>query len=139
LKNFGNVDSKFRFVIVAAKRAKAILRGSKPKIRTRSKNAIRIAQKEVRAGLVDFEILQSKKDELPEPEDKVFLGEDIGGVVEDDDLKLTKALLGEEPDAAEDETEEESEESPEEELHGDEDKDVDGEIDVDIEEDKDEG
>jgi len=137
LKNYGDIDSKFRFVIVAAKRAKSILKGSKPKIKTKSKNAIRIAQREVKEGLVDFEILQPKKDELLEADDKVFLGEDIGGVVEDEDVKLPKALLDEETEAEEEETEEE--ENLEEEASGEEDKDVDPEIEVDIGEDKDEG
>ena len=137
MKNYSDIDSKFRFVIVAAKRAKSILKGSKPKIKTKSKNAIRIAQKEVKEGLVDFEILQPKKDELLEADDKVFLGEDIGGIVEDEDVKLPKALLDEETEAEEEETEEE--ENLEEEASGEEDKDVDPEIEVDIGEDKDEG
>ncbi len=137
MKNYGNIDSKFRFVIVAAKRAKSILKGSKPKLKTKSKNAIRIAQREVKEGLVDFEILQPKKDELSEADDKVFLGEDIGGIVEDEDVKLPKALLDEETEAEEEETEEE--ENLEEEASGEEDKDVDPEIEVDIGEDKDEG
>jgi len=137
LKNYSDIDSKFRFVIVAAKRAKSILKGSKPKLKTKSKNAIRIAQREVKEGLVDFEILQPKKDELLEADDKVFLGEDIGGVVEDEDVKLPKALLDEETEAEEEEAEEE--ENLEEEASGEEDKDVDPEIEVDIGEDKDEG
>ena len=137
MKNYSDIDSKFRFVIVAAKRAKSILKGSKPKLKTKSKNAIRIAQREVKEGLVDFEILQPKKDELLEADDKVFLGEDIGGVVEDEDVKLPKALLDEETEAEEEETEEE--ENLEEEASGEEDKDVDPEIEVDIGEDKDEG
>ena len=137
MKNYSDIDSKFRFVIVAAKRAKSILKGSKPKIKTKSKNAIRIAQKEVKEGLVDFEILQPKKDELLEADDKVFLGEDIGGIVEDEDVKLPKALLDEETEAEEEEAEEE--ENLEEEVSGEEDKDVNPEIEVDIGEDKDEG
>ena len=133
MKNFGNVDSKFRFVIVAAKRAKAILKGSKPMIKTRSKSAVRIAQKEVRAGLVDFVILKPKSDELLEQDDKVFLGEDVGGIVEEDDVKLPKSLLNEE----EEEDEVEAEDSPEEEAAPDlEDKDIDAEVDEDAEEEK---
>ena len=136
MKNYGNVDSKFRFVIVAAKRAKAILKGSKPKIKTRSKSAIRIAQKEVRAGLVDFEILKPKSEELPEQDDKVFLGEDIGGIVEEDDVKHPKSLLEVEEGEA---TEEEAEENPEEEIAADvEDKDIDVEVEEDSEGEKEE-
>ena len=140
MKNYGNVDSKFRFVIVAAKRAKAILKGSKPKIKTRSKSAIRIAQKEVRAGLVDFEILKPKSEELLDQDDKVFLGEDIGGIIEEDDGKPPKSLVDAVEDDEEEETEEEAEETPGEESHADvEDKDSDNEIEEDIEEEKEEG
>jgi len=76
LERYGDLDSKFRFVILASKRAKQLLQGAKPKIRTKSKNLIRIAQAEVRAGLVDYEIVQPKKEEAHEAED-VFIGEEI--------------------------------------------------------------
>ena len=63
---YGNVDSKFRFVIVAAKRAKQIIKGAKPKISLKSRNAIRIAQAEVRSGLIDFQVLHNvKEDYIP--------------------------------------------------------------------------
>jgi DNA-directed RNA polymerase subunit K/omega len=83
LKNFGDIDSKFRFVHLASKRAKMLLKGAKPKIRTKSKNPIRIAQTEVREGLIDFEIIKSLKEELPEPEERIFLGGDAVEEVED--------------------------------------------------------
>ncbi|MDH4197532.1 MAG: DNA-directed RNA polymerase subunit omega [Candidatus Aminicenantes bacterium] len=69
-----NIDSKFRFVIVASKRAKQLLRGSKPKLRSKSRNLIRIAQQEVSAGTVDFEILPVGKEDFPEAEDRVLVG-----------------------------------------------------------------
>jgi len=76
LERYGDLDSKFRFVILASKRAKQLLQGSKPKIKTRSKNLIRIAQAEVRAGLIDYEIIQPKKEEAHKAED-IFIGEEI--------------------------------------------------------------
>jgi DNA-directed RNA polymerase subunit omega len=84
LKDFGNVDSKYRFVIIAAKRAKELLRGSKPRLKSKSRNPIRIAQSEVKLGLVDFEVIPSVKEEAPEVEERVFLGEEVGGVFEED-------------------------------------------------------
>jgi DNA-directed RNA polymerase subunit omega len=84
LKDFGNVDSKYRFVIIAAKRAKELLRGAKPRLKTKSRNPIRIAQSEVKLGLVDFEVIPSVKDEAPEVEERVFLGEAVGGVFAED-------------------------------------------------------
>ena len=68
-----NIDSKFRFVIVASKRAKQLLRGSKPKLRSKSRNLIRIAQQEVSAGTVEFEILPVGKEDFPEAEDRVLV------------------------------------------------------------------
>ena len=71
---FGNVDSKYRFIIIAAKRAKQLLKGAKPKIQGRSKNPIRIAQTEVRNGLIEYEIIPARIDEVPEREERVFVG-----------------------------------------------------------------
>lgn len=85
MKTYGNVDSKYRFVIIAAKRAKELLKGAKPRIKSRSKNPIRIAQSEVKMGLVDFEILKPKKEEMPEQEERVFLGEQVGVELEEEE------------------------------------------------------
>ena len=74
---FGNIDSKYRFIILAAKRAKQLLKGAKPKIQGKSKNPIRIAQTEVRSGLIEYEIIPTRMDEVPEREERVFVG---GGV-----------------------------------------------------------
>lgn len=76
MERYGNLDSKFSFVILASKRAKQLLQGSKPKIKTKSKNLVRIAQAEVRAGLIDYEIIQPKKEEAHEAEN-IFIGEEI--------------------------------------------------------------
>ena len=85
MNRFGNVDSKFRFVIVASKRAKQLLKGAKPKIKTKSRNPILIAQTEVRAGVIEFEILPTQKEEYQEQEDRVFVGAGIHDEVVDVD------------------------------------------------------
>lgn len=82
LKTKNEIDSKFRFVILAAKRAKQLLHGAKPKIKSKSKNPIRIAQKEVRDGLIDFEIVEIKKEEILEPTEEGFIGEEIAQMPE---------------------------------------------------------
>ena len=51
-----NIDSKFRFILVAAKRARQLQSGGRPMVQTNSKKVTRIAQQEVRAGLVPFEL-----------------------------------------------------------------------------------
>ena len=104
MKTFGNVDSKYRFVIIASKRAKELLKGAKPRIRSKSKNPIRIAQSEVKMGLVDFEILKSKKEELPEQEERVFLGEQVGGEFEEEqEASEAEGVVEEEPEVEEEE------------------------------------
>jgi DNA-directed RNA polymerase subunit K/omega len=84
LKDFGNIDSKYRFVIIASKRAKELLKGAKARLKTKSKNPIRIAQSEVKLGLVDYEILQAKPEDVTEQEERVFLGEEVGGEFEEE-------------------------------------------------------
>lgn len=93
MNHYGKIDSKFRFVILASKRAKQLLKGAKPKVRSKSRNPIRIAQMEIREGAVDYEILQSKKGDSVEPEEQVLAVDDGaddfdeagGGVPEEDE------------------------------------------------------
>lgn len=80
---FGNIDSKYRFIILAAKRAKQLLKGAKPKIQGKSKNPIRIAQTEVRNGLIEYEIIPTHMEEIPEREERVF----VGGGIPDESLE----------------------------------------------------
>jgi DNA-directed RNA polymerase subunit omega len=50
-----NVDSKFRFILVAAKRARQLQAGAKSMVQSLSKKPTRVAQLEVEAGLVPYE------------------------------------------------------------------------------------
>jgi DNA-directed RNA polymerase subunit omega len=50
------IDSKFRFILLAAKRARQLQSGAKPSIQTHSKKVMRIAQQELAAGVVPFEV-----------------------------------------------------------------------------------
>ena len=79
MKGYGDLESKFRFVILASMRAKQLLRGAKPKIKTKSKNLIRIAQQEVEQGLINYEFVEQKDDNIEVVEDDMFIGEDVGG------------------------------------------------------------
>ena len=56
-----DVDSKFRFITVAAQRAKQLQSGAKPRVETRSRKSTRIAVEETIAGTVSWEV----RDELP--------------------------------------------------------------------------
>ena len=51
-----SIGSKFRFIIIAAERAKQLQNNAKPKIRTKSTKPAHIAMKEVEQGLIAWEV-----------------------------------------------------------------------------------
>ena len=53
----GTIGSKFRFIILAAKRARQLQSGARPLIASQSKRPTEIAQEEVAAGLVKYDSL----------------------------------------------------------------------------------
>ena len=55
-----NIDSKFRYILMAAKRARQLQSGARPLVQSPSKKATKIAQQEVSAGLVPFENVEIK-------------------------------------------------------------------------------
>ena len=102
METYGKLDSKFRFVIVASKRAKQILKGSKVKLKTKTRNPIRIAQIEVKGGLVEYDILKTPTDDLLDIEEQVILADAVethdesdGGAAADDE-DVIEAPEGEE-------------------------------------------
>ncbi|HEY3988122.1 MAG TPA: DNA-directed RNA polymerase subunit omega [Acidobacteriaceae bacterium] len=48
-------DSNYRYVLVAARRARQLQNGSQPLVNTRSGKACRVAQDELDAGLVSYQ------------------------------------------------------------------------------------
>ena len=52
-------DSKFRFILVAAERAKQIQNGAPPRLQLKSRKPAYIAIKETAEGLVEYEILEA--------------------------------------------------------------------------------
>ena len=56
-----SIGSKYRFIIIAAERAKQLQSNAKPKIRTKSTKAAFIAMKELELGLISFEIPQQQE------------------------------------------------------------------------------
>lgn len=57
----GSIDSKFRYIIVAAKRTRQLQAGSKPMVSGQGRKFTRIAMEEVSAGLVKFELTEETK------------------------------------------------------------------------------
>ena len=58
------LDSKFRYILVAAKRARQLQAGARPLIQSAEKRLTRVAQAEVGAGLVPFELLAPTAEEI---------------------------------------------------------------------------
>jgi DNA-directed RNA polymerase omega subunit len=108
LKLSKEIDSKFRFVIIASKRAKQLLYGAKPKIKSKFRNLIRIAQEEIEQGLIGFDIVRSKKEEAHDVKDEVLIGQELKneeGETEEEEEKVEPEKDGE---GSEEEEEEES-------------------------------
>ncbi len=55
-------ESKFRFILVAAKRARQLQSGARPLVQTQTKKVTKVAQMEVEAGLVPIEALEPNGD-----------------------------------------------------------------------------
>jgi DNA-directed RNA polymerase omega subunit len=49
-----DIDSKYRLVILAAKRSKQLQKGAKPRVNTRAKKPTTIAIEEIERGLVRY-------------------------------------------------------------------------------------
>jgi DNA-directed RNA polymerase omega subunit len=63
-----NIDSKYRFVILSALRARQIQAGSMPMIKEPRHKATQVAQKEILNGLVKFRIPDNNSGNNEEPE-----------------------------------------------------------------------
>jgi len=110
LKFSKEIDSKFRFVIIASKRAKQLLNGAKPKVKSKSRNLIRIAQKEIEQGVIGFDIVKSKKEELHDVEDEVFIDEELENEEGENEEEAEKVESEEDEEVTEEEEEEEESE-----------------------------
>jgi len=60
-------ESKFRMILVAAKRARQVQSGAKPLVHTTARKPTRVAQEEIKAGVLPYEVLQT---ESPEEDEK---------------------------------------------------------------------
>lgn len=52
-----NVDSKFRYILICAERAKQLQNGARSRIETRSKKPTYIGMQEVAQKLINFEVV----------------------------------------------------------------------------------
>jgi DNA-directed RNA polymerase subunit omega len=63
-----DVDSKFRFITVAAQRAKQLQNGAKPRVEAKTRKPTRVAIEEVLANAVSWEMRETVKAPVPETE-----------------------------------------------------------------------
>jgi DNA-directed RNA polymerase subunit omega len=61
-------DSNFRYVLVAARRARQLQNGAEPLVQTRSRKACRVAQDEIAAGKIAYVKPEDAKVLKPEVE-----------------------------------------------------------------------
>jgi len=74
-------DSKYRYVLVAARRARQLQNGARPVIEPRSGKACRIAEEEINAGKVKWVV--PKPDKTPGEVADELLSQAVGGEADD--------------------------------------------------------
>lgn len=75
------IDSKYRMILMAAKRARQLQGGAKPLVHTTSRKTTRVAQEELNAGVVKFEYLHpvitdALSKETPAPDKETDKGQE---------------------------------------------------------------
>lgn len=60
-KSLHYADSKYRLILIAARRSKQIQKGDSPRLVSNSHKPTRVALEEVHKGLIPFEILPPRK------------------------------------------------------------------------------
>ena len=70
MKLIEGFDSNYRYILVAARRARQLQGGSRPKIETDSRKACRIAMDEVNGGRVQWSMGTGRGDVPVEPKEK---------------------------------------------------------------------
>jgi DNA-directed RNA polymerase subunit omega len=61
MKLVDGFDSEYRYVLVAARRARQLQNGARPVVSTQSRKACRIAEEEIKAGMVKWEVSNPNK------------------------------------------------------------------------------
>jgi DNA-directed RNA polymerase subunit omega len=56
-----DVDSKYRLVLLAAKRSKQLQKGAKPRVNSFAKKNTRVALEEVQRGLVQYQTVEKQR------------------------------------------------------------------------------
>jgi DNA-directed RNA polymerase subunit omega len=81
MKPVDGFDSKYRYVLVAARRARQIQNGAPPVVEPHSHKACRIAEEEINAGKVKWSIPAASAAPVEEPADTIT--GPVGGEADD--------------------------------------------------------
>ena len=100
------IDSKFRFAILAAKRAKQLVSGAKKKVAAGLENPLTIAMEEISQGKIKFRVLEDNDMSPMEKEENtsIFMGH--ADEEDEDNHNHLEELLYTNDDDAEDNDEE---------------------------------
>jgi DNA-directed RNA polymerase omega subunit len=55
--NAQTIDSKYRKILIAAKRSKQIQKGARPRVQMPNNKSTRVAIEEIDRGLIDFQLI----------------------------------------------------------------------------------
>ncbi len=94
-------------MIIASKRAKQLLYGAKPKIKSKFRNLIRIAQEEIEQGVIGFDLVRSKK-EAHDVKDEVLISQELKNEEGETEEEAEKVESEKDEEGSEEEEEEES-------------------------------
>ena len=81
MKRVEGFDSQYRYVLVAARRARQLQNGARPVVEPQSRKACRIAEEEINAGKVKWGIPDSSK--TPAQVADEMLSRAVGGEADD--------------------------------------------------------
>ena len=82
MKPVDGFDSKYRYVLVAARRARQIQNGAQPVVEPHSQKACRIAEEEINAGKVKWHVPAAKETPV-EAASEPDTGSVVGGEADD--------------------------------------------------------
>lgn len=61
-----NIDSRFRYVLLVAKRAEQLIQGAQAKLKTKHAKPTRVAMEEVDRDQIKWQLTAPKESEVPE-------------------------------------------------------------------------
>jgi DNA-directed RNA polymerase subunit omega len=81
MKLVDGFDSEYRYVLVAARRARQLQNGARPVVQSNSRKACRIAEEEIKAGMVKWVVPDPSK--TPADVANETLSDAVGGEADD--------------------------------------------------------